>query len=98
MHKILLIFGTRPEAIKLCPVIRGLREHASRFDVKFCVSAQDPPLLDQVLEAFQVQPDYDLALMLPGQTLHQSTPRIRAALEPVLREENPAMVIVQGDT
>ena len=98
MHKILLIFGTRPEAIKLCPVIRGLREHPSQFDVKVCVTAQHREMLDQVLEAFQVKPDHDLDLMLPGQTLFQSTSRILAGLEPVLREEQPAMVIVQGDT
>src|SRR3984957_126402 len=98
MKKILLIFGTRPEAIKLCPVIRGLREHPSNFDVKVCVTAQHREMLDQVLEAFQVKPDHDLDLMLPGQTLYQSTSRILAGLEPVLREDEPAMVIVQGDT
>ncbi len=98
MHKILLIFGTRPEAIKLCPVIRGLREHPSNFQVKVCVTAQHREMLDQVLNAFQVTPDYDLDLMLPGQTLFQSTSRIVAGLEPVLRQEQPAMVIVQGDT
>src|SRR5208282_505811 len=98
MHKILLIFGTRPEAIKLCPVIRGLRQHPSKFDVKVCVTAQHREMLDQVLEAFQVKPDHDLDLMLPGQTLFQSTSRILAGLEPVLRAEKPAMVMVQGDT
>jgi UDP-N-acetylglucosamine 2-epimerase (non-hydrolysing) len=98
MHKILLIFGTRPEAIKLCPVIRGLREHSSKFDVRVCVTGQHREMLDQVLEAFHVKPDHDLNLMLPGQTLFQSTSRILAGLEPVLRAEQPAMVIVQGDT
>jgi len=98
MHKILLIFGTRPEAIKLCPVIRGLREHPSKFNVRVCVTAQHREMLDQVLDAFQVKPDHDLDLMLPGQTLFQSTSRILAGLEPVLRAEKPAMVIVQGDT
>jgi UDP-N-acetylglucosamine 2-epimerase (non-hydrolysing) len=93
-----LIFGTRPEAIKLCPVIRGLREHPNKFDVKVCVTAQHREMLDQVLEAFQVKPDHDLDLMLPGQTLFQSTSRILAGLEPVLRAEKPAMVMVQGDT
>ena len=97
-YKVLLIFGTRPEAIKLCPVVRGLREHSSNFDVKVCVTAQHREMLDQVLEAFGVVPDYDLDLMLPGQTLFQSTSRILAALEPVLGQEKPAMVIVQGDT
>src|SRR5580658_3924822 len=98
MHKILLIFGTRPEAIKLCPVIRSLREHPNTFDVRVCVTAQHREMLDQVLEAFAVKPDHDLDLMLPGQTLFQSTSRILAGLEPVLRAEIPAMVIVQGDT
>jgi UDP-N-acetylglucosamine 2-epimerase (non-hydrolysing) len=98
MHKILLIFGTRPEAIKLCPVIRSLREHPGNFDVKVCVTAQHREMLDQVLEAFQVAPHHDLDLMLPGQTLFQSTSRILAGLEPVLRQETPDMVVVQGDT
>ena len=98
MHKILLIFGTRPEAIKLCPVIRGLREHPHKFDVKVCVTAQHREMLDQVLEAFDIKPDHDLDLMLPGQTLFQSTSRILAALEPVLSAERPDMVLVQGDT
>jgi len=98
MHKILLIFGTRPEAIKLCPVVRSLREHPDRFNVKVCVTAQHREMLDQVLEAFGVRPDHDLDLMLPGQTLFQSTSRILAALEKVLEAERPALVIVQGDT
>jgi UDP-N-acetylglucosamine 2-epimerase (non-hydrolysing) len=98
MHKVLLIFGTRPEAIKLCPVIRGLREHSSRFDVRVCVTAQHREMLDQVLQAFEVQPHHDLDLMLPGQTLFQSTSRILAGLEGVLKAERPSIVIVQGDT
>ena len=98
MRKILLIFGTRPEAIKLCPVIRSLREHPSHFQVKVCVTAQHREMLDQVLEAFDVRPDHDLDLMLPGQTLFQSTSRILAGLERVLADERPSMVIVQGDT
>ena len=98
MRKILLIFGTRPEAIKLCPVVRSLREHPARFDVKVCVTAQHRQMLDQVLEAFEVRPDWDLDLMLPGQTLFQSTSRILAGLEKVLAAEQPDLVIVQGDT
>jgi UDP-N-acetylglucosamine 2-epimerase (non-hydrolysing) len=98
MFKILLIFGTRPEAIKLCPVIRSLNECPTKFKTRVCVTAQHRQMLDQVLEAFQVKPDHDLDLMLPGQTLFQSTSRILAGLEPVLREERPDMVIVQGDT
>ncbi len=104
MRKILLIFGTRPEAIKLCPVIRSLREFGgaaaagSAFHVKVCVTAQHRQMLDQVLDAFDVKPDHDLDLMLPGQTLFQSTSRILAGLEGVLQAERPDLVIVQGDT
>jgi UDP-N-acetylglucosamine 2-epimerase (non-hydrolysing) len=98
MHKVLLIFGTRPEAIKLCPVIRSLREQPTRYDVRVLVTAQHREILDQVLEAFDVQPDHDLDLMLPGQTLFQSTSRILAGLESVLKSDRPSLVIVQGDT
>src|SRR6266567_7377218 len=98
MSKILLIFGTRPEAIKLCPVIRSLREHPAQFDVKVCVTAQHREMLDQVLEAFEVKPHYDLDVMLPGQTLFESTSRILAGLEPVFKDERPDLAIVQGDT
>jgi UDP-N-acetylglucosamine 2-epimerase (non-hydrolysing) len=98
MHKILLIFGTRPEAIKLCPVVRRLREEPAKFNVRVCVTAQHREMLDQVLLAFEVKPDHDLDLMLPGQTLFQSTSRILAALEKVLGDERPDMVLVQGDT
>jgi UDP-N-acetylglucosamine 2-epimerase (non-hydrolysing) len=98
MRKILLIFGTRPEAIKLCPVIRSLREFPELFDVRVCVTAQHREMLDQVLTAFSIRPDYDLDLMLPRQTLFQSTSRILAGLEKVLEAERPALAIVQGDT
>jgi UDP-N-acetylglucosamine 2-epimerase (non-hydrolysing) len=96
--KILFVFGTRPEAIKLCPVVLGLRARSADFQVRVCVTAQHRELLDQVLDAFEVVPDYDLGLMLPGQTLFQSTSRILAGLEPVLEGERPDMVLVQGDT
>ncbi len=98
MRKILLIFGTRPEAIKLCPVIRSLREHPAHFEVKVCVTAQHREMLDQVLQAFEVKPDYDLDIMLPGQTLFESTSRILAGLEPVFTDNHPDLAIVQGDT
>jgi UDP-N-acetylglucosamine 2-epimerase (non-hydrolysing) len=98
MRRLLFIFGTRPEAIKLCPVVLHMRKHAPEFDVRVCVTAQHRGLLDQVLEAFEVRPDVDLDVMLPGQTLFQSTSRILAGLEPVLAKENPSMVFVQGDT
>ena len=85
--KILFILGTRPEAIKLCPVILCLRSQEG-FDARVCVTAQHRELLDQVLSAFGVVPDTDLDLMLPGQTLFQSTSRILAGLEPVLGTEH----------
>ena len=98
MLKILFIFGTRPEAIKLCPVVRHLRSRPEDFVTRVCVTAQHRAMLDQVLEAFEVTPDHDLNVMLPRQTLFQSTSRILAALEPVLEAEQPDMVLVQGDT
>jgi len=98
MNRILLILGTRPEAIKLCPIVLYARSHAPDFDIRVCVTAQHRGLLDQVLEAFQVRPDDDLDLMLPGQTLFQSTARILVGLEPVLDRHRPQMVFVQGDT
>lgn len=98
MHKVLFVFGTRPEAIKLCPTVLHLRALPDQFEVKVCATAQHRHLLDQVLEVFGVAPDYDLDLMLPGQTLFQSTSRILTGLEPVLDAEKPDMVLVQGDT
>jgi UDP-N-acetylglucosamine 2-epimerase (non-hydrolysing) len=98
MVKVLFVFGTRPEAIKLCPVIWRLRSRPEEFETRVCVTGQHRQMLDQVLEAFEVRPDYDLDLMLPGQTLFQSTSRILAALEDVLAAERPDIVLVQGDT
>jgi UDP-N-acetylglucosamine 2-epimerase (non-hydrolysing) len=96
-HRTLFIFGTRPEAIKLCPVVNHLRSRPE-FEASVCVTAQHRTLLDQVLAAFEVVPDFDLDLMLPDQTLSQSTSRIVAGLEPVLKSVRPDMVLVQGDT
>jgi UDP-N-acetylglucosamine 2-epimerase (non-hydrolysing) len=98
MTKVLLIFGTRPEAIKLCPVLLHLRSRAAEFQVKCCVTAQHREMLDQVLQVFGVRPDYDLDLMQPGQTLARLTARILSALEGVLAAERPDIVLVQGDT
>ena len=96
--KVLFLFGTRPEAIKICPVLLHMRSRPNEFDVRVAVTAQHRGLLDQVLNTFQVKPDYDLDLMLPGQSLFQSTTRILAGLEPVLDAEAPHLVLVQGDT
>jgi UDP-N-acetylglucosamine 2-epimerase (non-hydrolysing) len=98
--RVLMIFGTRPEAIKLCPLIAALRTHscASALETVVCVTAQHREMLDQVLSVFDISPDYDLDLMQPGQTLTELTSRVLAALGPVLAELRPAMVVVQGDT
>ena len=98
MIRILCVFGTRPEGIKLCPLVHRLRARPEEFAVKVCVTAQHRDMLDQVLEAFSVTPEYDLDLMERGQSLAGLTARILAALEPVLETEHPDLVLVQGDT
>jgi UDP-N-acetylglucosamine 2-epimerase (non-hydrolysing) len=98
LKRILIIFGTRPEAIKLCPLVRQLRLSPDAYTVKVCVTAQHREMLDHALDAFSIQPDYDLDLMQPRQTLAGLTARILAALDPVLETERPDLVIVQGDT
>ncbi len=94
----MFVFGTRPEAIKLCPLVRRLRSHPGEFQVAVCVTAQHRGMLDQVLEVFGVTPDFDLDLMQPGQTLSALTARILAAIDPVLESHRPDTVVVQGDT
>ena len=98
VKRILFIFGTRPEAIKLCPVIRHVRESECGLQAAVCVTAQHRAMLDQVLASFQVRPDYDLNLMTPGQTLTQTTSRVLASLDPLLAAEKFDMAVVQGDT
>lgn len=98
MIRVLFIFGTRPEAIKLAPVVACLREQPERFETRVAVTAQHRGLLDQVLDVFAIRPDRDLDLMQPGQTLFQISSRILSALEPVLAEERADWVVVQGDT
>jgi UDP-N-acetylglucosamine 2-epimerase (non-hydrolysing) len=98
MIRCLFIFGTRPEAIKLAPLIQELQSRAQEFEVKVCVTAQHRSMLDQVLEAFRIHPNYDLNLMRPAQTLSALTARILEKLDSVLQSERPEFVIVQGDT
>lgn len=96
--KILFVFGTRPEAIKLAPVMSELRRRPALFQVRVCVTAQHRGLLDQVLEIFRIEPDYDLDIMRPGQTLLSATSRMLSGLEEVLTRDQPDWVAVQGDT
>jgi UDP-N-acetylglucosamine 2-epimerase (non-hydrolysing) len=98
LKRILIILGTRPEAIKLCPLVRRLRLQAEEFETLVCVTAQHREMLDDALETFSVRPDYDLDLMQPGQTLAALTARIVAAIDPVLESARPDLAIVQGDT
>ncbi|MGO9231082.1 MAG: non-hydrolyzing UDP-N-acetylglucosamine 2-epimerase [Bryobacteraceae bacterium] len=98
MSRILFVFGTRPEAIKLCPLIQRLRAQPDDFQVSVCVTAQHRDMLDPVLEACGVRPEFDLDLMQPGQTLCGLTARILAGIETVLESERPHLTIVQGDT
>lgn len=98
MKRVLFVFGTRPEAIKLCPLVLSLASHSDAFLVQVCVTGQHRSMLDQVLQIFDVTPDYDLNVMQAGQTLTGLTSRILASLEPVLAESRPDMVLVQGDT
>ncbi|WP_339800924.1 UDP-N-acetylglucosamine 2-epimerase (non-hydrolyzing), partial [uncultured Marinobacter sp.] len=95
--RVLTIFGTRPEAIKMAPLAIRLGAD-SRFDSKVCVTAQHREMLDQVLDLFQLVPDYDLDLMKPGQTLSELTGRILTSVEGVLQSFRPDIVLVHGDT
>ena len=97
MKKISVIFGTRPEAIKLCPVVLALQKDPA-FDCRVCVTGQHKEMLYQVLDVFGVKPDADLGLMRPNQTLAGLTARAITALDEYLEKENPDIVMVQGDT
>jgi UDP-N-acetylglucosamine 2-epimerase (non-hydrolysing) len=96
--KVLCVFGTRPEAIKMAPVIRRLREEPACADAKVCVTGQHREMLDQALGAFGIRPDYDLNLMGPDQSLTEITTRVLTHVEPILDMEKPDWVLVQGDT
>lgn len=96
--KLLFIFGTRPEAIKMAPLILWFRKSPELWDVKVCVTAQHREMLDQVLDFFGIRPEYDLNLMKANQGLSGLTARILEHLEPVLKTESPDYVVVQGDT
>ncbi len=97
MKKIMLVFGTRPEAIKMCPLVNELKKRGS-FEVIVCVSGQHRQMLDGVLDAFGVKPDYDLSIMKPSQTLFDITADILCGLRTILELEKPDIVLVHGDT
>ena len=95
MVKILAVFGTRPEAIKMAPVVHALRK---KVDVKVCVTAQHRQMLDQVLTLFEITPDYDLDIMKPGQDLFDVTSKVLLGIKKILQSVNPDIVLVHGDT
>lgn len=98
MIKILIVFGTRPEAIKMAPLVKSFRKYPELFDTKVCVTAQHREMLDQVLEFFDITPDFDLDLMKPGQNLYRLTADIITSMKPVLEDFKPDYVFVHGDT
>ena len=97
MKKVMLVFGTRPEAIKMCPLVNELKKRET-FETSVCVTGQHRQMLDQVLEAFAVVPDYDLSIMKAKQSLFDVTTNILERIKEVLEKENPDIVLVHGDT
>ena len=95
---ILFVYGTRPEAIKMAPLIKEFQKHNDKFNMKICITAQHREMLDQVLSFFEIKPDYDLNLMRPGQNLYQLTADVIVGLKPVLEAFKPDVVLVHGDT
>lgn len=96
--KLLFVFGTRPEAIKMAPLVHEAKKHQNVLDCKVCVTAQHRQMLDQVLQFFEIQPEYDLNLMQPGQDLYKLTANVLIGIKPVLEEFMPDYVFVHGDT
>ena len=98
MKKVMLVFGTRPEAIKMCPLVKEFQKHTDEFKTIVCVTGQHREMLDQVLRIFEVTPDYDLNIMKQGQDLTDVTVRILNGLRDVFKEIRPDVVLVHGDT
>ncbi|WP_320935346.1 non-hydrolyzing UDP-N-acetylglucosamine 2-epimerase [Bacteroides nordii] len=98
MKKIMLVFGTRPEAIKMAPLVKEFQKHSETFQTIVCVTGQHREMLDQVLHLFDIKPDYDLNIMKQGQDLYDVTSRVLLGMRDVLKEVNPDIVLVHGDT
>ena len=98
MKKIMLVFGTRPEAIKMAPLVKEFQKHPETFQTIVCVTGQHREMLDQVLHLFDIKPDYDLNIMKQGQDLYDVTSRVLLGMRDVLKEANPDIVLVHGDT
>lgn len=98
MKKILLVFGTRPEAIKMAPLVKTLQRDTEHFETRVCVTAQHRQMLDQVLDVFNIVPEYDLNIMAPNQDLYDITSKVLMGLREVLKDFRPDVVLVHGDT
>lgn len=98
MKKIMLVFGTRPEAIKMAPLVKEFQKHPEEFQTIVCVTGQHREMLDQVLRLFEIKPDYDLNIMKQGQDLYDVTARVLLGMRDVLKEAQPDVVLVHGDT
>ena len=98
MKKIMLVFGTRPEAIKMAPLVKEFQKHSDKFQTIVCVTGQHREMLDQVLHIFEIVPDYDLNIMKQGQDLYDVTARVLLGMRDVLKEAQPDVVLVHGDT
>ena len=98
MKKILLVFGTRPEAIKMAPLVKAFQKETEHFETRVCVTAQHRQMLDQVLEVFGITPEYDLNIMAPNQDLYDITAKVLMGLREVLKDFRPDTVLVHGDT
>lgn len=98
MKKVMLVFGTRPEAIKMAPLVKEFQTRASEFETIVCVTGQHREMLEQVLSLFEITPDYDLAIMKAGQDLYDVTSLVLLGLRDVLKKEEPDVVLVHGDT
>lgn len=98
MKKIMLVFGTRPEAIKMAPLVKKFQEYPEQFETIVCVTGQHREMLDQVLTIFDIKPDYDLNIMKQGQDLYDVTARVLTGMRDVLKEAQPDVVLVHGDT
>lgn len=98
IKKLLFVFGTRPEAIKMAPLIKECKKYPDNFDVKVCITAQHRQMLDQVLQLFDITPDYDLNIMKPNQDLYDVTSNVLLGLRDVFKEIQPHIVLVHGDT
>ena len=98
MKKVMLVFGTRPEAIKMCPLVKEFQKHPEEFETIVCVTGQHREMLDQVLNIFEVKPDYDLNIMKQGQDLYDVTARVLTGMRDVFNKVKPDVVLVHGDT